>query len=109
MNDSKLREAIAKVRMSSHLFYIERGRWSRPKVERVNRVCDICNVIEDEKHCLLDCPKYNNERRERLPLWLRENKSLENFVRFLKSENATEMRMLGLLCKSVQAEHRTSL
>ena len=43
MNDSRLTEAIAKVRLSSHLFYIERGRWKRPKVERENRLCDVCH------------------------------------------------------------------
>ena len=71
MGDRRLREAISKVRMSSHLFYIERGRWGKPIIERVDRLCDVCNVIEDEKHCLLECPKYVNERRERLPEWLR--------------------------------------
>ena len=72
-------------------------------------MCDVCNVIEDEKHCLLECPKYVNERRERLPEWLRMDPSWDNFVRFFKSEDDQDIRMLGLLCKSVQAEHRRYL
>ena len=107
MNDSRLRVAITKIRLSSHLFFIERGRWNKPrKIDRVNRVCDVCNVIEDEKHCLLDCPKFENERRGRMPEWLHEDPSWNNFVRFLKGEKEDEMWMLGLLCKSVQNEHR---
>ena len=109
LGDRRLREAISKVRMSSHLFYIERGRWGKPIIERVDRLCDVCNVIEDEKHCLLECPKYVNERRERLPEWLRMDPSWDNFVRFFKSEDDQDIRMLGLLCKSVQAEHRRYL
>ena len=30
MENSLLRTAITKIRLSSHLFYIERGRWSKP-------------------------------------------------------------------------------
>ena len=107
MNDSRLRVAITKIRLSSHLFFIERGRWNKPrKIDRVNRVCDVCNVVEDEKHCLLDCPKFVNERRGRMPEWLHDDPSWNNFVRFLKGEKEDEMWMLGLLCKSVQNEHR---
>ena len=109
ISDSRLRHAISKIRLSSHLFYIERGRWSRPQIDRVNRVCDVCGVLEDEKHCLLECPKYVNERRGRVPGWLSEDPTWENFVTFFKCENELEIRMLGLLCKSVQAAHRKEL
>ena len=109
MNDSRLRVAITRIRLSSHLFYIERGRWSRPKIERGNRLCDVCNVLEDERHCLLVCPKFVNERRGKVPVWLNEDPSLNNFIRFLKGENETELKMLGMLCKSVQNEHRKLL
>ena len=40
ISDSRLRHAISKVRLSSHLLYIERGRWSQPQIDRVNIVCD---------------------------------------------------------------------
>ena len=109
MNDSRLRVAITRIRLSSHLFYIERGRWARPKIERGNRLCDVCNVLEDERHCLLACPKFVNERRGKVPVWLNEDPSLNNFIRFLKGENETELKMLGMLCKSVQNEHRKLL
>ena len=72
-------------------------------------MCDVCGVLEDEKHCLLECPKYVNERRGRVPGWLSEDPTWENFVKFFKCENELEIRMLGLLCKSVQAAHRKEL
>ena len=58
-----LRTSLTKIRLSSHIFYIERGRWG-PNVININeRKCNICNVIENEFHCLIECPKFNNERR----------------------------------------------
>ena len=63
MENSLLRTAITKIRLSSHLFYIERGRWSKPKIEAVNRICDTCFVLEDEYHCIIECPKFTNERK----------------------------------------------
>ena len=48
------RIAITKVRLSSHLFFIERERWGRPKINAVNRKCNLCNSIEDEYHCLIE-------------------------------------------------------
>ena len=43
--EKNLREAIPRVTLISHLFQIERGRWKRPKVERENRLCDVCHEV----------------------------------------------------------------
>ena len=51
-----LRTAIAKIRMSSHVFFIERGRWL--KIERKKRTCEQCGIIEDEFHIFLECPRF---------------------------------------------------
>ena len=39
-----------------HTFFVERGRWSNPKVEYIDRLCSLCDQrdIEDEYHILLD-------------------------------------------------------
>ena len=60
-------------------------------------------VMYDERHCLLECPKFVNERIGKVPVWLNEDPSLNNFIGFLKGENEIELKMLGMLCKSVQA------
>ena len=39
---------ITKPRISSHHLQIERGRYTRPKTLRENRLCNTCRVIEDE-------------------------------------------------------------
>ena len=103
------RIAITKIRLSSHLFYIERGRWGVRKVERGERKCIACSVIEDEYHCLLECPRYVNERKYCVPEKLRKRPSMFEFVNFLKSENEQTQRMLGVLCFRVQLKHKTFL
>ena len=64
VRDYKLRMNISKLRLSSHCLNIEVGRHTRPKVERKNRVCKLCNngVIEDEEHFVMACPVYQKER-----------------------------------------------
>ena len=59
----KFRVALSKLRHSSHRVLIESGRWNRPQpIPREQRLCAICNNLEDEYHLLFECPLYNNER-----------------------------------------------
>ena len=55
---------IARFRMSSHTLAIETGRHAKPKIAKEERKCRCCNLdyVEDEKHFLLKCPLYNEER-----------------------------------------------
>ena len=41
---------------------IERGRQTRAITPLHRRLCPSCNEIEDEKHFVLDCPIYRDER-----------------------------------------------
>lgn len=52
----EFRKLITKFRISNHCLLIEKGRYL--KIPRENRICQNCNVIEDEKHFLLECNKY---------------------------------------------------
>ena len=78
--------------MSSHAFFIERGRWV--KVRKEERVCQACGVIEDE---LIECPRFNNERRGLLPTILKEESNMYEFVKFFNSESRPtyDARKLG--------------
>ena len=57
--------SIARFRLSSHNLQIELGRHKRPYVEREDRKCDKCsmNVVEDEEHLLMVCPKWYHYRQ----------------------------------------------
>ena len=52
---SHLRTAVARFRTSCHSLAIETGRYTRPLLPPEKRVCQTCEVMEDEKHFLLNC------------------------------------------------------
>ena len=41
-NYKDLPQCLTKIRLSSHKFFIERGRWLKPKVEYCDRLCTLC-------------------------------------------------------------------
>ena len=103
--DRNLRIALTKVRLSSHAFNIERGRWE--KVDRENRLCDLCGIVEPEYHCLIECPRFVNEREGLLNATLIDCPGMNAFVRMFKSVKEDDMRNLGLLCFKVLIEYKT--
>ena len=92
-----LRHALTKIRLSSHRYNIETGRWGKNKIPRADRQCTLCNVIEDEYHILIICPRYVNERRGRLPEHLITNPCTRSFYRLLQCKDVHVQTQLGLL------------
>ena len=65
ISNTRYRNALTKLRVSSHSLAIERGRhWGTAIQERL---CTVCNVIEDEKHFLFEC--CINDEKAGLPVW----------------------------------------
>ena len=62
VKDWRYRVAITKLRTSSHVLEIERGRYQKPKVPRDLRLWRICNVVEDEEHFVTSCNINHGER-----------------------------------------------
>ena len=104
--NSTFRTAISKIRLSSHNFLIERGRWGQTRIERQNRRCAVCATIEDEFHCLIECPLFVNERKGCLSDALKRRKSMYEFINFLKSKDMGLMIKLGKLCHRVHSKYR---
>ena len=48
-------------------FTLKEEDWGKPKNEAVKRICDTCFILEDEYHCLIECPMFFNERKMCLP------------------------------------------
>jgi hypothetical protein len=57
----KHRQAMAKIRTSAHPLAVETGRYTRPRVQRIDRICRFCPIgkTEDEEHFLTVCPIYS--------------------------------------------------
>ena len=99
-----LRVAITKVRLSSHLYNIERGRWRN--IPLLNRICEFCNIIEDEFHVFIECPRYKKLRDVYLPKNLIFKPSMQTFVHYLKCGTSTDLIKLGRLCAGIEKEHK---
>ena len=99
-----IRKHISKLRLSSHLFLIERGRWGNRRAPVENRLCELCEVREDEYHCLIECPRFVKERKGLLPEQLKNRPSMFKFVNFVKSED--KCFMLGQLCMLVMIGYK---
>ena len=85
----KHRNALAKLRLSSHNLKIESGRHTstRARIARENRKCIICNSndIEDEFHFVLICPVFNDIRRIYMKRYYTKNPSMFKFLQLLNS------------------------
>ena len=91
------RVALSKLWLSSHRLLIESGRWNRPQpFPREQRLCAICNYLEDEYHLLFECSLYNYERVGFLkPHYLRR-KSMFKAVELMQSSNAKVLNNLAV-------------
>ena len=58
------RKILSQFRISAHRLEIEQGRYTTPKTPVSSRICKQCNLnlVENEPHVLVICPKYANLR-----------------------------------------------
>ena len=83
--------------MSSHRLAIESGRWRKPeKVPLDQRVCSLCNVLEDEFHFVLKCKKYNELRSRYIQKYYWNHPSMDKFIQLLKEDNSKVIRNLAV-------------
>ena len=63
VKDHRYRHAIAQLRTSSHILHIERGRYTKPRTPVNERLCTLCNCVEDELHFVTACTINQTERK----------------------------------------------
>ena len=56
--DDRYRKIITRWRLSNHKLRIETGRYQVPFVQREDRKCYRCDIIENETHAIYDCPSF---------------------------------------------------
>lgn len=96
IQNRKLRNALAKLRLSSHQLCIETGR--HRNIERVDRKCIVCNLndIEDEVHFTLMCPAYADLRRQYIHNYFYNRPSVHKYTVLLNSSKLTVLKNLAL-------------
>ena len=65
--DDRYRKVITRWRLSNHKLRVETGRYHIPYIQRADRKCFVCDVVEDEHYAIFSCPsliltrqKYDN-------------------------------------------------
>ena len=84
------RQALALFRCSSHSLLIEKGR--HLNICKEDRLCSICNVIDDEEHAITKCVKYSSQRKHYVPEIV-DNKI--TFIQLLQSQNISTITNLS--------------
>ena len=91
------RKILIRWRPKNHKLEIETGRYSRPVVQRVNRVCSICNILEDEDHVVFVCSAYQTVRNK-FHRVLSTNSDIINLKRKFIIETALLLSLKLLYC-----------
>ena len=102
ITNRKHKIALGRLRVSSHSLMIEKGRHSRPKIEREERYCPYCvNLVEDECHFITNCPLYNVSRTELVQeirktcLYYHEMTDIQKFIFVMTNENTSIIKKLA--------------
>ena len=96
-----LRIALTRLRLGSHNFMVERGRWKRPTVPFTHRLCRECDMIEDEFHKFFECTRYANLRNKYLPPSVITKPSMYKFIELLQKSQDNQLLQLAIFIYKV--------
>ena len=91
------RMIVTRWRLSCHKLYVETGRYKTPKVERHQRVCKMCGVLEDEQHALLVCDAHHAIRTK-----FRDKISWTSVSDILNPENEEDLVTVAEYIKAIE-------
>ena len=96
INIRKYRIALARLR-----------RWQKPICVPFNeRVCPVCNILEDEYHFTLECTMFKELRLKYIKRFYWNHPSNYKFIALMTTENVTEIRNLSVFAYHAFIKHR---
>ena len=106
-----MRAALSKIRLSSHKFMVERGRWSKPKIDYIDRKYVLCmkNDIQDEYHILMICPYLKKLRHKYINHHYYMGPSMFKFQELLNTVNTLERFKLMLFTKYILKQYDSTI
>ena len=82
--------------MSSHRLEIEMGRWARPaRIGVDDRKCKLYNKLEDDFHFMLECPLYNDIRKQYIGHYYLRIPSIFKFIELVSSKPNSQVKNLA--------------
>ena len=95
-----LRKIITRWRLSCIPLQIETGRYKG--IDREDRLCPFCDVLEDEEHAIFSCDAYKEIRSDHKEL-LEENPSVKELLNPKDKDTAHEV---GCMLKLIEERRR---
>ena len=100
INDKNTRKHLSSFRISAHRLHIERGRYTRPRTRVEDRLCSVCNKIEDQFHFMFECEKYRVYHNNLIEAFKESNLILsdcnrEKLVILLQTTNIFILKAIG--------------
>ena len=97
LNIVKYRKSLSRLRLSSHRLEVEVGRWAKPnKIPYEDRKCQVCNVLEEEFHVLLECPLYTDLRKVYIHRYYWRHPNMIKFIELISSEHGKTLKQLSV-------------
>ena len=91
----KFRNALSKLRTSSHGLEIERGRYNN--IEKDQRICKLCKTdIETEIHFVLKCPSLTVIREKYIPSKFFKSPNIHKFNILMSSQRKDILMNLAM-------------
>ena len=92
---TKFRNALVRLRVSSHRLEVEVGRWNRQRVECAEGKCRVCNKLEDEYHFIFECTIYEDLRRNNIPRYYRIRPNMFKCIELINTSNLKHINQLA--------------
>ena len=111
LNIVKYRKGLSRLRLSSHRLEVEVGRWVKPnKIPYEDRKCQVCNVLEDEFHFLLECPLNTDLRKIYIHRYYWRHPHMIKVIELISSEHGKPLKYLSVFThKDFQLRKETIL
>ena len=65
------------------------------------RLCETCNILEDEFHIVNVCRRYNGLRKSYIPYAVYNRPSMAKFTNFIDTATGLKLKKLGIFCHKV--------
>ena len=75
---------------------LKSGRWTKPtRTPLEERLCYLCNTLEDECHFVLECPAYNEFRCKYIHKYYWKRPSMSKFTELMTTDNKPILQKLA--------------
>lgn len=98
---------LIKLHTSSHRLAIESGRWHKPQpIALQDRLCILCNVLDDEFHFVLECRQHIDLRRKYIPHYYYDHPSMYSFVKLVTTKDQGVVNNLAIYTRLAFGERK---